>query len=432
MDVIDLIRKRIILEKGLLYFDYTASGLAYKDIEDELGEILKTYANTHSLVGNNASKTNEYYKQARASLKESLALNEDFYLLSSGFGSSSAIMLFQKILGLYLPPATKKMLNLDFANYKNLPLVIVGPYEHHSNELSFKNSACSFHRAKLSFEGSIDFEALTAFLKKNSHRKIIASFSAASNVTGIKTDYKKLYKIIKRFNGILALDASTLSPYENLDANYFDACFFSSHKVLGGVGGSGLLAIKKNLCQDKNPVFAGGGTVAYVNRKEELFTQDYEALQEAGTPGILALIRASKAYKLRNDIGLEFIKEREEELKNRFENGCRRIKNIKFYHPKIKERLPIFSFNIKNYSPYELAQILSDKYKIQSRAGCACAGPYAHELLGLKDLPLENFSPQDERFQAYAFLRISLHFTHKVEEVDYLVRALEELSLERN
>lgn len=420
METIDLIRKRVILQKDLIYFDYTASGLAYKDIEDEISEILKTYANTHSLIGNNASKTSKYYEDARVNLKKSLKIDERFYLISCGFGSSAAIMLFQKILGIYLPPATKKLLNLDFANYKDLPIVVVGPYEHHSNDISFKQCACQTYRAKLNFEGSIDFEDLTWFLKKNSHRRIIASFSAASNVTGVKTDYKKLYKLIKRFNGVLALDASSLSPYENLDPNYYDACFISSHKLLGGVGGSGILLIKKELCKDQDPIFAGGGTVEYVSRKDEVFTQNYEQLQEAGTPGILALIRASLAFKLRDEIGLEFINQKDEELKIRFETGLRNIKNIKTYHPKIKDRLPIFAFNISGISPFEVSKILSDKYGIQSRAGCACAGPYGHEILNLKD-GSSSLKP--------GFVRISLHFTHKLEEIDYLLNALKEISL---
>lgn len=419
---LEKIRNNIIFREDAYYFDWTASGLAYKDIEDEILRILKTYSNTHSECSDCAKITTNYYENARSGLKKLLELNDEFYLMPCGFGSTAAIKKFQEIIGIYIPPMTKNLLKnyIKDIDKHSLPLVIVGPYEHHSNEVSFRNGLCETYRIPLAKDGGIHWGELDKILKLNKNRKIIASFSVASNVTGIKTDLVNLYAMIKKYNGIVALDASSIAAYENINCSLFDVIFISSHKLLGGVGGSGILVIKKDLCTGDEPTFAGGGTVDYVSRKSVRYIKNKEQLEDAGTPGILELIRAYLAFKLRNSIGLENIKELEYFNLKYFEDGLKNIKNIICYCPTTLERLPIFSFNIRGLSPYKFAKILSSKYLIQARAGCACAGPYGHELLGLED---------DTDFkQKPGWLRISLHFTHTKDDMDYVLNAIKSVS----
>ncbi len=409
------IRENIILKKGVLYFDYTASGLAYRPIEDEMRNILETYANTHSEVSSNAVITGKYYLKARQSLKKSLDLDDSFYLLPTGTGATGAIKKLQELLGIYVPPKTRSRYKIE---PKNVPLVFIGPYEHHSNEVSFREGLCEVVRVPLNEEDSIDFDFFRDILEKNSDREIIASFSVASNVTGILSDYKKIYKLVKEFGGIVCLDAAAASPYMNIDCNYFDALFLSPHKLLGGVGSCGLLIIKKQLCLGEKPTFAGGGTVAYVSRKTHDFLDDFELLEDAGTPGILQFIRASLAYNLRNEIGLEAIKEREEELKYHFGMQIKQIDGVKLFCRVDQEKLPIFSLNFSAISPFKISKYLSDNFGIQTRAGCSCAGPYGHDLLGLLDG--QDFDEKP------GWLRISVHFTHTKDEIDKLVNAIKE------
>jgi len=408
------IRRDIILKKGIHYFDYTASGLAYKPIEDEVADILKTYANTHSLTSSNAYKTQLLYDSARSELKRFLGLDDSFYLIATGYGATGAIKKFQELLGLYVPPAAKRRFDLKPNN--DSPLVILGPYEHHSNEISFKEALCEVERIRLAKDGSIDLSHLEQILKINAGREIIASFSAASNVTGVISDYKQIYTLVKKFGGIVAFDVASLSAYANLDCDYFDALFISPHKLLGGVGSCGLLAIKKVLANDDVPSFAGGGTVSYVSKNYHIFLKDQEALEEAGTPPILGLIRANLAYKLREEIGLATIYENESELSEYFCQRLREIPELVSYCPPNLKRLAIFSFNVKNVAPYELSKILSKEYGIQTRAGCSCAGSYGHDLLGLKEDPSFTHKP--------GWVRVSLHYTHTFEDIDYLVSAI--------
>ena len=415
MPTIDEVRKNIILKDGIYYFDYTASGLAYAPIEDEISKFLKTYANTHSDSSSSAVLTQKRYENARAELKELLGLDDSFYLIATGQGATAAIKKFQEIMGIYLPPATRELIGTQNLRNVKVPLAIISPYEHHSVEVSLREGLCDIERIRLDESGKIDILNLKQILKLNSKRKIIACFSAASNVTGIKSDYKEIYRLVKEYGGIFALDAATLSAYENIDCKYFDALFLSPHKLLGGVGSCGLLAIKKELCKDV-PTFAAGGTVKYVSRTSHLFVNEFEHLEEGGTPPIIQLIRANLAYKLRNEIGFEVIKKAEYELGSLFCEELKNIDEVINYCPKNVERLPIFAFNIKDVSPYDFAASLSNDFGVQTRAGCDCAGPYGHDLLHLKDNAVFDVKP--------GWVRVSIHYTHTKEDIKYLVNAI--------
>lgn len=408
------IRKNIIKEKGILYFDYTASGQAYRPIEKKMQEILKTYANTHSEVASSALKTSEYYAKARSDLKKALEIDERFYVFPCGTGATGAIKKFQELMGLYIPPRTLKRYG---HKPQNLPVVFVGPYEHHSNELSFREALCEVVRIPLDKDEKIDIGFLENKLEAYQGREIIASFSVASNVTGIVSDYRSLYTLVKRYGGILCLDAAAASPYINIDCDYYDALFLSPHKLLGGVGSCGLLVMKKELCTETKPTFAGGGTVAYVSRISHNFLNDIEMIEDAGTPAILQFIKASLAYNLRNEIGLERIHAIEEELKFYFGSRLRAIAGVKLYCKYSQEKLPIFSLNFEGINPYTISEYLSEHFGIQTRAGCSCAGPYGHDLLHLEDGQSFDEKP--------GWLRISIHYTHTKKEIDTLLNAIE-------
>ena len=413
---LDEIRKNIILKQGVHYFDYTASGLAYELVEREIADALKTYANTHSDSSSSAIITQRRYEGARESLKKLLGLDERFYLIACGQGATAAIKKFQELLGIYLPPATRSVIGEANLRAAQLPLVLVSPYEHHSNELSFREGLCDYMRVPLSEPGEIDLLALERILKLNATRRIIGSFSAASNVTGVISDYKKISELIRAAGGIVAFDCAALSSHANLDCDYFDAIFLSPHKLLGGPASCGLLAIKKELLSGDVPTFAAGGTVAYANREGHVFLKNPEQLEEGGTPPIIGLMRANLAYALRNEVGFERIKSAEDELAQLFESELAGIDEIINYAPKGAPRLPIISFNVRGVSAYDFAASLSNDFGIQTRAGVMCAGPYAHDLLGIKEGRMPESKP--------GFVRVSLHYTHTEQDVRYLVGAI--------
>ena len=421
-DKLNLIRYNTVGKNKFTYFDYTASGLGFRQIENRIHDVLETYANTHSKESSNAKATTNYFNTARTNLYKNLALDDSFTIIPTGCGATSAIKHFQELMGLYIPPASKKRLNIIVKKSK-LPLIIVGPYEHHSNEVSYREALCEVKRVKLTKDGLIDLDDLKKILKKvhkkDPTREIIGSFCIASNVSGIITPYKKISKILRKYNAIVCFDAASSSAYMNVDSKLFDVMVTSPHKLLGGVGSSGLLVIKKDLINTKlSPTFAGGGTVEYVNKNTQIYQENIDERELAGTPGILQFIKTSLAYQLRNEIGFDFIKQRKDELLEYFLNELNQISNVTIYGNKNEKNIGIVSFNIKDKDPYELCEKISNTHNIQTRAGCSCAGPYGHDLLKIKKYD-KNDKP--------GWLRISIHFSHTKEDIDNLILSLKDI-----
>lgn len=415
-NTLDFIRYNTIGKSKKEYFDYTASGLAFRQIENRLRDVLETYANTHSKESSNANITNMYYNEAVNSLYNSLNLTKDFAIIPTGCGATAAIKKFQEIMGIYIPPATIKRYKINVKK-ENMPLVVVGPYEHHSNEISYREAFCEVKRISLKEDGLINLEELEIILQENQHREIIGSFCIASNVTGIVTCYKEVSNLLRKYNAKVCFDAAASSPYMNVDCEYYDALFVSPHKLLGGPGSCGLLIINNDLVDTNiSPTFAGGGTVSYVNNEIQEYEKDIGTRETAGTPGILQLIRAALSYKLRNEIGFDFIQKQKDMLLEYFLSELKNIKDINIYGNSTSKNIGIVSFNIGDINPYDICDNLSKIGGMQTRAGCSCAGPYGHDLLGLET--------KDEFEDKPGWLRISIHYSQTKDDIDNLLKAL--------
>ncbi|WP_298024287.1 aminotransferase class V-fold PLP-dependent enzyme, partial [uncultured Campylobacter sp.] len=303
---------------------------------------------------------------------------------------------------------------------KDLPLFIISPFEHHSVEISLRQGLCEVVRVPPDPSGLMDFARLGEILSANKGREIYGVLTAASNVTGLKLDYKRAYLMLKAHGGRLFVDASALIAHENVDLGFCDGVFFGAHKFLGGVGASGILAVRKELLRGEEPTFAGGGTIKYADALTQRFIIDKERLEEAGTPGIIALVRAYLALKLRKSAGLEAIKSREEAICRRFISEIPKIPEIEIYGNLTAPRVPIFAFNMQGLGADALAGVLGQKFEIQTRAGCDCAAPYGFDLLGLQ--------PDTEMSRKPAWVRASFSFIHDESDVDFLAEALRQIA----
>ena len=296
----------------------------------------------------------------------------------------------------------------------NLPCVLLSGFEHHSNEISFREGLCHIHKIGFDKAGLPDVGHLKKILQNLKDEKIIASLSVASNVTGLLAPIESYSKLLRENKATIAFDMASSSSYMQVDSYLYDAGFFAPHKLLGGVGSCGLLAIRKNLCDTQiPPSFAGGGTMEYANDMTHSFIDDEALREEAGTPDILGLLRAALAYSLRNEIGFAWIKRRERVLMEIFLHELKKIPAVSIYGDLKVERLGIVSFNIGSISPLNLSMLLSKKYGIQTRAGCSCAGPYGHYLLG-----------NGSKDKKPMWLRVSIHYTHTLEDIEYLIESI--------
>lgn len=445
-DLLTQLQTNTILAKREHYFDFTASGLAYKKIEKRIDSILPYYANTHSRFATHSAFMSAIYEKAKERLKEMLGLDDEFVLIAGGSGASFGIKKFQELMGIYVPPKSlahfdlffqgikglddEKKSNFHFASQNplleklriydkqtkalNLPYVLLSGFEHHSNEISFREGLCHIHKIGFDEIGLPDLEHLKKILQNLKNKQIIASLSVASNVTGLLAPIESYSKLLRENKAIVAFDMASSSSYMQVDSSLYDAAFLAPHKLLGGVSSCGLLAIRKSLCDTQiAPSFAGGGVMEYANDMIHSFIDDEASREEAGTPQVLGLLRAALAYSLRNEIGFAWIKRRKKVLTEIFLHELKKIPAVSIYGDLKAERLGIVSFNVGLVSPLDLSMLLSKKYGIQTRAGCGCAGPYGHYLLG-----------DGSKDKKPIWLRVSIHYTHTLEDIEYLVESI--------
>jgi selenocysteine lyase/cysteine desulfurase len=383
------------------YADYTASGRSLSFIEDFIREaVLPLYANTHTESSGTGLQTTRFREDAREIIREAVGASEDHAVIFCGSGSTAAIERIVGILNCRIPHDLDKRYGLSaHIPDDERPVVFIGPYEHHSNELPWRESICEVVVIREDDQGVIDLDELDRALERYADRPLkIGSFSAASNVTGIVSDTRNIAITLHRHGALSFWDCAAAAPYVDIrmgphddgpggELSYKDAIFVSPHKMIGGPGTPGVLVVRKELCRNTVPTVPGGGTVWYVNPTDHRYIDDPEHREEGGTPAIIESIRAGLVFKLKQAVGTDAIREREESFIRRAIDSWSQDPAIEILGNRQARRLSIVSFVIRHggrhlHHNYVVA-LLNDLFGIQSRGGCSCAGPYGHRLLGI-------------------------------------------------
>lgn len=387
-------------KRRVTYADYTASGRALTFIEDFIsGEVLPRYANTHTESSGTGLQTSRLREDARRIIKKAVKADDDYAVIFCGSGSTAAINKLVAIMNLRLPADLDRRYHLsDVIPVDERPVVFIGPFEHHSNELPWRESIADVVTIREDASGHIDVDHLIEQLEAHSSRPLlIASFSAASNVTGILSDTHAVSQLLHEHGALSFWDYAAAGPYVPIamrptcDAHplaYKDAIFLSPHKFIGGPGTPGVLVVRRELLVNSVPEIVGGGTVAYVNAAEHTYLHDPEHREEGGTPAIIESIRAGLVFQLKDEVGSEVIHAREDDFVRRAMDSWGGNPRIEVLGNRDTERLSITSFVIRRPGGTYLhhnfvVAVLNDLFGIQSRGGCSCAGPYGHRLLGI-------------------------------------------------
>jgi len=420
----------------ILYADWTASGRLYQPIEDFItNQVGPLVANTHTEASFTGCAMTNLYHQAQTEIKKHLNANEDDVLICAGAGLTTVINKLQRILGLKIPE--KWADRLELAEHEK-PVVFITHMEHHSNQTTWEECAVTVIRVPEDVAGLPDANALDELLKQYQDRPLrIGSFTACSNVTGIKVDYRSLARTMHENDGYCFIDFAAAAPYVDIDMHpqdpleRLDAVMFSPHKFLGGPGSSGVLVFNKSLYNNKIPDHPGGGTVTWTNPwGDHHYFDDIEVREDGGTPGFLQTIRTALSIKLKDQMGTENIHKREAELVDILYQELSKIPKLEILHKQQKNRLCIISFYQPDIHFNLIVRLLSDRFGIQTRGGCSCAGTYGHILLGVDEQASQEITCQidaGDLSQKPGWVRISMHPTATDDEARFIAHAVKQI-----
>lgn len=424
-------------KKKIVYTDWTASGRLYQTIESKLMNQFGPFvANTHTETTVSGTAMTMAYHHARSIIKNHVNANTDDILITDGTGMTGVVNKFQRILGLKVPEDLKAFVQIP---EEKRPIVFITHMEHHSNQTTWLETIADVVIVPSCERGLFCMDNFAKLLEEYKERSVkIASVTACSNVTGIKTPFHAIAKLMHQNNGVCFVDFACSGPYVHIDMHpedpeaYLDAIFLSPHKFLGGPGTSGVLIFNKKLYKNMIPDNPGGGTVSWTNPwGKHKYVDNIEDREDGGTPGFLQVIKTALAVQLKEEMGIDNILKREQEIVDHVFEKFKPISNIKILAGDHQNRLGVISFYIDDLHFNLGVKMLNDRFGIQTRGGCSCAGTYGHYLLHVdqeqSDALTSKIDSGDLMLKP-GWIRMSIHPTTTTSEIQFVTDAIIALS----
>jgi selenocysteine lyase/cysteine desulfurase len=426
--------------RRIVYADYAASGRALEFVERFIrDEVLPLYANTHTEVSASGRRMTALREEARRLIHRSVGGGDDDVVLFCGSGSTAAIAKLVELLGLRIPAGLDDRYRFSEAiPASERAVVFIGPYEHHSNELPWRESIADVVTILEDADGRVDLAHLEEELERHADRPLkIGSFSAASNVTGIVTDVERIAILLHRYGALSCWDYAAAGPHLPIEMNpspelaFKDAVFLSPHKFVGGPGTPGVLVAKRSLFRNRVPGVPGGGTIRFVSPGGHSYHPDPEVREEAGTPAIVESIRAGLVFALKDAVGAEEIRRREARIVRRALASWGGNPRIEILGNPAPERLATISLGLRHsrglLHSHFVAAVLNDLFGIQVRSGCFCAGPYIHRLFPIDERWSREMNAEvvdGHEGAKLSLLRVSFGYFMSDTVVDYVIEAV--------
>ena len=433
----DLTIKTPYGNKKMIYADWVASGRLYQPIEEKfINDLGPFVANTHTETTETGTMMTKAYQYAHQRIKQHVNADKNDVIITAGFGMTAVVNKLQRILGMKSCVRLEKNVQIPI---EERPVVFITHMEHHSNHTSWLETIADVVLLTPTEENMVDPEELKKEIVKYSNRNLkIGSFTACSNVTGVEPDYYELAKIMHEHNGYAFIDFAASAPYVDMDMHpedplkKLDAIYFSPHKFLGGPGGSGVLIFDKQLYKCTTPDHPGGGTVEWTDPwGGHKYYDDIELREDGGTPGFLQAIKAAMTIEVKDLMNTKLIQEREQELVDKAFEGFNKIDGLHILADNVTERLGILSFWFEDIHFNLMVKLLNDRFGVQVRGGCACAGTYGHFLLNVSPSESKRITDKinsGDLSEKPGFIRVSLHPTMTDKELEITINAVSEIA----
>jgi selenocysteine lyase/cysteine desulfurase len=423
-------------KQKIVYADWTASGRLYKPIEEKLmNRIAPFVGNTHTETSVTGSTMTRAYHEALHIIKHHVGAGPDDIIISSNSGMTGVVNKFQRILGLKVHEKYRDCIKLK---EEEKPIVFITHMEHHSNQTSWLETLADVEIIPHNDLGLVDLEGFGRLIDQYKNRKMkIAAVTSCSNVTGISTPYYEIARMIHEAGGLCFVDFACSAPYIPINmhpkdkAQRLDAIFFSPHKFLGGPGSTGILVFCSSLYDNKIPDNPGGGTVDWTNPwGGHKYVDDIEAREDGGTPAFLQTIKVALCVKLKEEISSEKMLQREEEMLKIIWEGFDKLDNLHVLAGHIRDRLGVISFYIDDLHFNLAVRLLNDRFGIQVRGGCSCAGTYGHFLLHVDQNRSKSITDKissGDLSEKPGWIRLSINPVMSNEEIHFIVQAITDL-----
>lgn len=414
--------------KRIVYADYVASGRALMQVEEfVLRQVLPFYANSHTEASYCGGYVTRLRREARAAIARCCKAGPEHAVIFAGNGATNGINRLVNLLGIGRAAASAQGAR-----------VIVGPYEHHSNILPWRESGAQIIEIGEGADGGPDLAHLQAVLGEAPAAKLtLCAFSAASNVTGIVADVPAISRIVRQAGALMVWDYAGGGPYLPIEMTPdIDAVVVSPHKFIGGPAASGVLILRRDAVTTATPTWPGGGTVSFVSPWGHDYSTNIEAREEAGTPNVVGDIRAALVFLVKDALGDAFMAQRNRWLAEHAMQSLLAMPNVEVLGSVTAPRLPIFSFRLRDGRGGHVHQqlvtrMLSDRFGIQARGGCACAGPYVHRLLGIDETRsgwLRDAIRSGQEVEKPGFVRFNLSVLLSDAKVSYILDSIATLA----
>ena len=419
----------------IMYADWIASGRLYGPIEKRMSEVIGPWvANTHTETSVTGTSMTHAYHEARHIIKRHVNANQDDIIISAGSGMTGVVNKLLRIIGVRVP---EKVLPYVSIPESERPVVFITHMEHHSNQTSWLEAEVDLVVLDPDEMGLCQVENLKREIQKVEGRPLIGSFTACSNVTGVRAPIHELARVMHEHGGICFADYAASAPYEHIDMHpgdpleCLDAVMFSPHKFLGGPGATGIVVFNSKLDENRVPDHPGGGTVDWTNPwGEHKFVSNLEDREDGGTPAFLQTIRAALSIRLKEEMGADKIMAREHELLEIAFPRLRAIQGLNILADKHEDRLGVISFYVDDMHYNLIVKLLCDRFGVQTRGGCSCAGTYGHFLLHVDQAQSKSITDQIDAgilSNKPGWVRLSLHPTMTNADLDYILNAIEQV-----